>query len=373
MKLDHDKFNKTNIIFVINNFSAKGGAERVLRDLTSNFVNDHNIIMVSYNKSCDTHAYELHSEINWIKLGGKFNNRYLDYLNCTFKLFKLLLFIKNKSKVIGWLYLAYFPIAVFKFLGFDKDISYYGSEHIFYNHYNIFQKVIINFSMLVMDKTIFVSEYAKNTFVRIKDSKKIVIPNILHLEKGVLNKLKKNNNHFLKKNNIINICSVGRLTDQKNFFEAIETIRLLISTKGLEVTYHIYGVGKYFKKLDEYIQKFNLTDFIELKGLVSPVPYSKYDITFVPSNYETQCLVILESWNSGTPVFMYSRLKRMLDFVKIDESAFLIEDKLDIKSIVNYLKTNSKQNSSIKCQENLDQILTQQKFIKENWAEILKN
>ena len=372
MNLKHDKFNKTNIIFVINDFSAKGGAERVLRDLTNNFINEHNIIVVSYNKIFDTPSYDLHNEIFWIKLGGKFNNRFLDYLNSTFKLFKLLLFIKNKSKVIGWMYLAYFPIAVFKFLGFDKSISYYGSEHIFYDHYNVLQKVIINFSMFFLDKTIFVSDFAMNSFNRIKKSKKMVIPNILHQEKGVLNKLDKKNDNFLK-NKKIKICSVGRLTNQKNFFEAIDTIRLLITSSNLEVTYHIYGYGKYFKKLGDYIQKFNLSDYIELKGVVSPVPYSKYDLTFVPSNYETQCLVIIESWNNGVPVFMYSRLKKMLDFIKIDQSAFLIEDKFDIKTIINYLKTNNKQNSSIKCQENLDQILIQQKVIKENWAEILKN
>ena len=273
---------------------------------------------------------------------------------------------------IGWLYLAYFPISLYKFLGFDKKTPYYASEHIIYNHYSFYQKLIINFSMSVLDKTAFVSDYAMSTFFRVKSSKKLVIPNILNNNKAISNKLISEKENFLFNNKKIKICSVGRLTNQKNFFEAIDTINLLIKSTDLKILYHIYGTGKFYDKLQKYISKYNLTQNVKLKGLVNSVPYSSYDFTFIPSKYETQCLVILESWNSLVPVFMYSELSKMLDFINPDSSVFLIENKTDFLSILTFIQNYNKYESSVKCVENLNYIYSQQKDIIQRWSRFVK-
>ena len=77
--------------------------------------------------------------------------------------------------------------------------------------------------MKTLDKTTFVSEYAMKSFKSISVNKKVVLPNILSDKLGQTKILKKRSEISCLK-----ICSVGR-HDQKNYFDAIETIEKLVN------------------------------------------------------------------------------------------------------------------------------------------------
>jgi glycosyltransferase involved in cell wall biosynthesis len=64
---------------------------------------------------------------------------------------------------------------------------------------------------------------------------------------------------------VMNICIVGVVCEQKNQFDAVKTIKILVKDKGVKnVKLHIVGVGKgeYVQKLQEYIRKYDLLNYV---------------------------------------------------------------------------------------------------------------
>ena len=181
MNINLDKYSNDNIVIFIKSLCIKGGAERVLCNLVRSLKSNYNFIIISLDDNQSESAYNLADEVVWIKLGGNSKYKLLDYLIGLTKTFKVLFYLKNIRCIIGWMYLSYIPLILFR--TFLKDVKIIASEHIVLEHYKSFLlKRIINYSMNLFDDVIFVSSYAKKSFGNLKNS--IVLENILQFEKN---------------------------------------------------------------------------------------------------------------------------------------------------------------------------------------------
>jgi glycosyltransferase involved in cell wall biosynthesis len=100
---------------------------------------------------------------------------------------------------------------------------------------------------------------------------------------------------------VVHIVSVGRLTPQKNFVRAIDTIAQL---RGKAVRYTIAGDGPLRAELEERVSQLGLSDIVDLPGFVKDVPglLRDADVFFMPSEWEGFGLAAVEAMNAALPV-----------------------------------------------------------------------
>jgi len=101
----------------------------------------------------------------------------------------------------------------------------------------------------------------------------------------------------------IKIIAVGRLVKEKGYDILIEALYNIIN-KGIKLYCDIFGDGPEKKNLIFQIIKYNLSNFIKLKGVSSNIRkvIPKYDFLVIPSREESFGLIVLEAYDAGIPV-----------------------------------------------------------------------
>ena len=102
-------------------------------------------------------------------------------------------------------------------------------------------------------------------------------------------------NKIILKKKIINVVSVGRLTDQKDHLTLLKAINLI--KKNLKIRFYIIGNGPTENVLRNFIIKNKLQDKVKLLGYLNN-PYSyinKSDIVILTSKFEGLPNVLLEA------------------------------------------------------------------------------
>ncbi|WP_195951250.1 glycosyltransferase [Clostridium saudiense] len=157
------------------------------------------------------------------------------------------------------------------------------------------------------DYIVSVSDSCKNSFdekyPQLRD-KSIVIENILPLEYVE----KQSNaidvsNEILKKNDVINICSIGRFSNQKNF-DNVPNIAKQIIDQGYKIRWFIIGYGADEELIKRKIKEENvIANVIVLGKKDNPYPYLKTcDIYVQPSRYEGKAVTVREAQMLNKPV-----------------------------------------------------------------------
>ena len=144
-----------------------------------------------------------------------------------------------------------------------------------------------------------------NKYPNLKN-KSIVIENILPLEY-----VKKQSNaidvssEILNEENIINICSIGRFSEAKNF-DNVPNIAKIIIDYGYDIRWYLIGYGS-----DEQIIKDKIREAgVEKKVIIlgkknNPYPYIKAcDIYVQPSRYEGKAVTVREAQMLNKPVII---------------------------------------------------------------------
>jgi glycosyltransferase involved in cell wall biosynthesis len=153
-------------------------------------------------------------------------------------------------------------------------------------------------------KTAAVSEYAASTFKHWFNDDIVVsaVNNVVENDE-ILNKSKKPIDFELS-HNVINICSVGRLTAQKSYdrlFNALASI----NQQGIS-NWHFYllGKGELRSQLVELANTLGISDKITFLGYdLNPYKYvAKMDLFVCSSLYEGYSTAVTESIIVGTPV-----------------------------------------------------------------------
>lgn len=157
------------------------------------------------------------------------------------------------------------------------------------------------------DYIVSVSDSCKNSFdekyPQLRE-KSIVIENILPLEYVE----KQSNaidvsNEILKKNDVINICSIGRFSNQKNF-DNVPNIAKQIIDQGYKIRWFIIGYGADEELIKRKIKEENvIANVIVLGKKDNPYPYLKTcDIYVQPSRYEGKAVTVREAQMLNKPV-----------------------------------------------------------------------
>lgn len=162
-------------------------------------------------------------------------------------------------------------------------------------------------------------------------------------------------------NNNINLLSIGRFCNAKNF-DNIPAICKYIIDKGLNIKWYIIGYGGDEQLIKDKIQEYNMSDHVFILGKKeNPYPYIKgCDIYIQPSRYEGKAVTVREAQILCKPVVItnYPTSKSQIDdgidgiIVPMDNEGcaqgiidFINNTELQNK-IVNYLEEHDYSNSN---------------------------
>lgn len=147
-------------------------------------------------------------------------------------------------------------------------------------------------------KQAFDSKYPKLTY------KSIIVENILPLDyvrnrSEILNVGKE----MIKEENVINICSVGRFSEAKNF-DNVPNIAKTIINEGYKIRWYLIGYGSDEKLIKRKINEEKMQENVIVLGKRNnPYPYIKAcDIYVQPSRYEGKAVTVREAQMLNKPV-----------------------------------------------------------------------
>ncbi|MGM0379663.1 MAG: glycosyltransferase [Bacillota bacterium] len=217
-------------------------------------------------------------------------------------------------------------------------------------------KIIKNFAQkcsTIISPTYSAKEYLSNIGV---SRKKYVIPTGIDFEKYQFSnkEITRLKNKFIKKDEKL-LCTVSRLSDEKNLFFLLKSIKYIKENTNNKFKHIIIGDGGQKEKIEKYIKENNLKNNIKLLGKVSPEEIPKYylasDIFVFSSLSETQGMVILEAMAGKTPAVAirasgiddvienkYNGFKTKANIKSWSKKVILL---MDDKSLLNQMKKNS--------------------------------
>lgn len=134
--------------------------------------------------------------------------------------------------------------------------------------------------------------------------KSIVIENILN--SSLVNKLADSPEAIPFKPDRINLLSVGRFGEAKNFESIPEICRNMIDMGARPFKWHLIGYGDKESLIRKNIERFDVSDYIEILGKrVNPYPFIKAcDIYLQPSRFEGKAVTVREAQMLGKPVIV---------------------------------------------------------------------
>ncbi|MDU7454054.1 MULTISPECIES: glycosyltransferase [Clostridium] len=215
------------------------------------------------------------------------------------------------------------------------------------------------------DYIVSVSDSCKNAFDNKYPElidKSIVIENILPLEyvRKQSNAIDVSN-EISKESNVINICSIGRFSEQKNF-DNVPNIAKRIINQGYKIRWFIIGYGSEEELIRKRIQAEEVTDNVIILGKKdNPYPYLKScDIYVQPSRYEGKAVTVREAQMLNKPVVITkfatadSQLKDLVDGVIVPmdndgcaKGIVAVIDDINLRSkLINGTKENDYSNKS---------------------------
>lgn len=157
------------------------------------------------------------------------------------------------------------------------------------------------------DYIISVSDACKDQFNRKYpqlDHKSKVIENILPLD-FVIEQAKKINvsQEIIQEDGWVNLCSIGRFSEQKNF-DNIPNIARKIIDKGYKIRWYLIGYGSDEELIKDKIKEEKMQEHVILLGKKNnPYPYIKAcDIYIQPSRYEGKAVTVREAQMLNKPV-----------------------------------------------------------------------
>lgn len=133
-----------------------------------------------------------------------------------------------------------------------------------------------------------------------------VIENILPLD-FVIEQAKKIDvlEEIIQEDGIVNLCSIGRFSEQKNF-DNIPNIARKIIDEGYKIRWYLIGYGSDEELIKDKIKEEKIQDNVILLGKKSnPYPYIKAcDIYVQPSRYEGKAVTVREAQMLNKPVII---------------------------------------------------------------------
>ena len=274
------------IAFCINQLT-KGGAERVVSNLSNYLVDNNDVTIISLRK--DKPAYDISNKviIKFLDKSERCNKikKYYNRLNEMKRIIK-----KEKFDVI----VSFLPEASFLSLLVKKDnkiiVSVRNDPKVEYKSFSYY--LLMKLLYKKADGFIFQTRDAQKYFHEFNITSEIIMnslnPNFLIGEAD-----------FSKEKKIV---AVGRLTEQKNHKMLIRTFKK-ISERYKDYKLYIYGDGPLRKELENLIDELNLSELIILPGVIDNIKSEIINARMyvLCSNYEGMPNSLIEAFSLGIP------------------------------------------------------------------------
>lgn len=289
----------------------KGGAERVVANLSNIFSKKYNVtIVITSNKPS---AYDLDNSINLQHLDGININKNFIVKNIK-RVCKLRRIIKKEKPdiILSFLPEPTFRLIVSKlFIKTKVIISVRNDPNVEYN--NFIKKMLVKLLYSMADGFVFQTEDAMRWFSRKIQKKSIIIPN-------PINDIYLTDRFTGKRKN--EIVTVGRLTEQKNHYLLIDSFKE-VSKDFPNFKLKIIGDGNLKDSLINYSKKCGLEDKIIFRGNIENVKDEIYKskVFVLSSDYEGMPNALMEAMALGIPCISTN--------CPIGGPKFLIEDNIN--------------------------------------------
>lgn len=151
------------------------------------------------------------------------------------------------------------------------------------------------------DRVVCVSEAVRDSFLRLYDGR--FPADVLWNVNDEQEILRKADAFTPEKADVPTLCAVGRLSPEKNYLHLLRALPALVR-EGIPFRLQLIGEGGERPRLEEYIQRKNLGDSVQLLGWQeNPYPYMKAaDIIVCSSVYEGLSTVVTEALILGKPI-----------------------------------------------------------------------
>lgn len=278
-------------IYLLTNTLKSGGAEKQCIYLANALKDNYKVtLIVYYGEQFDLRMVDLLEEnaYRMLRLKG-------DHFSKLFQLYKLFSQEKN-AVIISYLFTTNVINAVIgKIAGVKIRIG--GMRNSQYPPLKFFsQKLICNYFLTC---SIFNNANGLKILTSrgFRSEKSILIHNTIVL---------KNDPIYRKQKSPVNILSVGRFVDQKDYFTALDAVAKLIREKNLsnKIRYLVIGHGELEDELKSYVKHKGLEDHV--KFIINPPSvdpyYQKADIFLSTSIFEGLCNTIMEAMECSLPV-----------------------------------------------------------------------
>lgn len=291
------------IAFLINNYTAIGGIERVVPLISNELIKNNEISIISLYSIGDTNNYKYDEKIGIYTINKKNKKNYiLDFrksisqikeivttkkIDCLIYCgellapYALLSCKKTKTKCIFWTHTSA--------LNYDE---FFGQRFL---KYIAFTKSFYIITLTNKSKQLIMDKYHVNNVAS--------IPN--PVDPALLNR-KVNYNKDSKK-----IITVGRICKQKNYEVLMEVAKIVLNELS-DWTWDIVGEGdkKLEKKLLKILSEYKLNDQIFFRGNIENIYdiYSNYSMIVMTSKSEGFPMVLLEGAANGLPLISFDVL-----------------------------------------------------------------
>ena len=170
---------------------------------------------------------------------------------------------------------------------------------------------------------------------------------------------------------------VGRFSNEKGIINFVESIPEILKRKP-DVHFLLIGDGVLKNEIEQYVQRNNLSEKVEIKKWVQhnelPLYLNSLKLVVIPSYTEGLPNLMLEAMACGTPVVATS-VGSIPDFIKNAETGFIMENNSPdciAKSIINALEESDLEKVSERARILIEQNFTFEKAV-ERYEYIIKN
>lgn len=269
----------------------RGGAERVVANLSNYFIGDNDVSIIVTKQWKP--EYNLNESIGYFVLDNEVNNKsFLSRTLCRIKKLRIILKTESPDIVIAFLPEPSFRLMVAKsFLPVKTIVSERNDPNIEYD--SIIKRLLARILYSRADGFVFQTPDAKKWFSKKIQNKSVVIPNPID-EKFLCIPYTGEREKT--------IVTVGRLVEQKNqklLINAFYAFHRIHKDYRLK----IYGEGPLRNDLQKQIKELNLIESVALMGEVSDIKKEIYKagMFVLTSNYEGMPNALMEAMALGVP------------------------------------------------------------------------
>lgn len=348
----------------------KGGAERVVTNLSNYLSKDNNEISIVTSVAKEKSYYKINDEVKIYGLDEKNKNENFLTKNIN-RIMRLNDIIKNINPdvIVSFLPEPSYRVLFLKLLNrkLKVIVSVRNDPKIEYK--NKINRLVMKILYPLADGFVFQTQEAKEYFNKKIQDKSVIIPNPLNEEfiHAIINK---------NKNKVI--INVGRLEEQKNQEMLIKAFSE-VCKKHPEYKLVIYGEGSLREKLTNLISKLDLQNKVFLPGNVDDVieKLNEAEIFVLSSHYEGMPNALMEAMAMGVACISTDCPCGGPKFlIRQNENGILIknDDYMELSEKIEYLVENENVRDKIssnatKIREDLNPIkinLSWKQFIEKN-------